>query len=57
MKVGQKSLVRWMSKLAAKGASQSAHKQSVTKLRVLDVEQLRYVSGGGGSTQLPKGTW
>ena len=57
MKVGQKTIVRWMSKVAAKGASQSAHKQSVTKLRVLDVEQLRYVSGGGGSTQLPKGTW
>jgi hypothetical protein len=58
MKVGQKTIVRWMSKVAAKSASQSAHKQSVTKLRELDVEELRYVSGGdGSSTQLPKGTW
>jgi thiamine monophosphate kinase len=58
MKVGQKTIVRWMSKVAAKGAIQSAYKQSVTKLRELDVEQLRHVSGGDGiSTQLPKGTW
>lgn len=58
MKVGQKTIVRWMSKVAAKGASQLAREQSATKLRELDVEQLRHVSGGdGGSTLLPKGTW
>jgi hypothetical protein len=58
MKVGQKTIARWMSKAAAKGVSQSARTQSVTKLRELDVEQLRHVSGGdGGATQLPKGTW
>jgi hypothetical protein len=58
MKVGQKTIARWMSKVTAKGVSQSARKQSVTKLRELDVEQLRHVSGGdGGATQLPKGTW
>jgi hypothetical protein len=58
MKVGQKTIVRWMSKAAAKGAAQSACKSSATKLRELDVEQLRHVSGGdGGSTLLPKGTW
>jgi hypothetical protein len=58
MKVGQKIIVRWMSKLVAKGSGRSAGKQFAANLRELDTEQLRYVGGGNGSsTQLPKGTW
>ncbi len=58
MKVGQKTIVRWMSKVTAKGTSQQARNQAVSKLRELDAEQLRHVSGGdGGASQLPKGTW
>lgn len=58
MKVGQKSIVRWMSKLVATGASRSARKQCVVGLRELDVEQLRHVSGGnGGSSQTPTKGW
>jgi hypothetical protein len=58
MKLVQKPIARWMSKLVAKGAGQADRKQSVAGLRELDTEQLRQVSGGsGGSSQLPKGTW
>jgi hypothetical protein len=57
MKVGQKSLVRWMSKLVAQGAGRSARKPMTTGLRELDAEQLRHVGGGSGGSQSPKGTW
>jgi hypothetical protein len=58
MKVGQKTIVRWISKLAAKDAGRSARGQSDSKLQALDSEQLRQVSGGAGSTQLPRvGGW
>lgn len=58
MKVGQKSLVRWMSKLVAQGASSSTRKPMPTGLRELDAEQLRHISGGtGGSSQLPNKGW
>jgi hypothetical protein len=57
MKVGQKSFVRWMSKLVAQGTGRSARKQITSGLRELDVEQLRHVGGGSGASQSPKGTW
>ncbi len=58
MKVGQKSIVRWISMVAAKVSGQPARKPSVFKLRELDSEQLRHVGGGdGGASQSPKGTW
>ena len=57
MKVGQKTIVRWMSKLVANGASRSVRKQSTAALRELDVEQLRHVGGGDGTSQLPKTGW
>jgi hypothetical protein len=57
MKVGQKAIVRWMSKLVANGASRSTRQQHSTVLRELDVEQLRHVGGGNGGSQSPKGTW
>ena len=58
MKVGQKTIVRWMSKLVAKGNGRSARKMSAANLRELDTEQLRFVSGGdGGSSQSPGKTW
>jgi hypothetical protein len=57
MKVGQKSVVRWVSKLVAGGAN-ARQKQPVAHLRVLDATQVRHVSGGdGGSTQLPNKGW
>jgi hypothetical protein len=58
MKVGQKAIVRWMSKLVAKGASRPVRKGCPAGLRELDAEQLREVSGGvGDSTQLPRTGW
>ena len=57
MKAGQKTIVRWMSKLVATGASRSVRKQSTAALRELDVEQLRYVGGGDGTSQLPNKGW
>jgi hypothetical protein len=58
MNAGQKTIVRWMSKLVAKGTSRSAHKQSAFGLRQLDTEQLRQVCGGlGESTQGPNRGW
>ena len=58
MKVGQKTIVRWMSKLVATGAGRSNHKQQSVRLRELDAEQLRHVGGGnGGSTQTPYKGW
>jgi hypothetical protein len=58
MKVGQKTIVRWMSKLVANGVSRSARKESAVTLRELDSELLRHVGGGsGGSAQSPGKTW
>jgi hypothetical protein len=57
MKVGQKSLVRWMSKLVAQGAGRSARKPMAASLRELDTEQLRHVGGGLSEAQLPKHGW
>ena len=57
MKVGQKSLVRWISKLVAQGADRSVRHPARTALRELDTEQLRKVGGGDGASQSPKGTW
>lgn len=58
MKVGQKTIVRWMSKLVANGTARSARNQHSVALRELDVEQLRHVGGGrGGSTQSPNKGW
>lgn len=58
MKVGQKTIVRWMSKLVANGASRSARLQHSIVLRELDAEQLRHVGGGrGASTQSPNKGW
>jgi hypothetical protein len=57
MKVGQKTIVRWMSKLVANGAGRSPRQQNSAALRELDVEQLRHVGGGNGSSQLPKTGW
>ena len=58
MKVGQKTIVRWMSKLVAKGSGRSARSLSAVSLRELDTEQLRHVSGGdGGTTSSPGKTW
>jgi hypothetical protein len=58
MKVGQKTIVRWMSKLVAKGNGRSARNLAAASLRELDTEQLRHVSGGdGGSNSSPGKTW
>jgi len=57
MKVGQKSLARWMSKLVAQGAARSTRKPMFAALRELDAEQLRHVGGGLSGTQLPKTGW
>lgn len=57
MKVGQKTIVRWMSKLVANGASRSVRKQSTAALRELDLEQLRHVGGGDGTSQSPNKGW
>jgi hypothetical protein len=58
MKVGQKTIVRWVSKLVATGAGRTGSKRSVDSLRELGADQLRHVSGGtGNSTQSPGKTW
>jgi hypothetical protein len=57
MKVGQKTIVRWMSKLVAQGSGRSARHRQVAKLHELDLEQLRHVGGGNGESQLPNKGW
>jgi hypothetical protein len=58
MKAGQKTIVRWMSKLVAKSAGRSARTFAASDLRQLDTEQLRQVCGGtGSSTQGPNRGW
>jgi hypothetical protein len=57
MKVGQKTIVRWIAKVASVGSIPAARNQRA-ELRELDAGQLRHVSGGtGGSTQSPGKTW
>jgi hypothetical protein len=55
MKVGQKTIVRWIAKRAAK-RSEGAVVQPAS-LRELSADQQRRVGGGNGSSQLPKTTW
>ena len=50
MKVGQKSIIRWVAKLVAKEPSSVAERKAGGELRVLSADQLRQVSGGTGST-------
>jgi hypothetical protein len=57
MKVGQKTFVRWMSKLVANSASRPVRKQHSSVLRELGVDQLRHVGGGDGSASLPNKGW
>jgi hypothetical protein len=57
MKVGQKSIVRWVAKLVAKEPS-GAQRKAGDELRVLSADQLRQVSGGTGtSTGSPNKGW
>lgn len=57
MKVGQKSIIRWVAKLVAKEPS-GAQRKAGTELQTLSTDQLRQVSGGtGGSSQLPNKGW
>jgi hypothetical protein len=56
MKVGQKTIVRWIAKRAAKRGEGAVVRPS--SLRELSAEQQRQVGGGSGSSQLPKvGGW
>lgn len=56
MKVRQSSIVRWVAKFVAKDAQ--APTVTARKVRTLDGEQLRHVSGGTGTTtQLPNKGW
>jgi hypothetical protein len=55
MKVGQKTIVRWIAKRAAKRSEGTMVQPS--PLRELSPEQQRQVGGGNGSSQLPKTTW
>ena len=59
MKVGQKAIVRWMSKLVTTGTSRSVRKQHTAGLREIDAGQLRHVSGGdgGGTSSTPTKGW
>jgi hypothetical protein len=57
MKVGQKSIIRWVGKLFAKEPQRSSH-DTKSDLRTLDESQLRQVAGGSGnSTATPTKTW
>jgi len=49
MKVGQKSIVRWVAKLVAKDPSRAKQKAGLEP-RVLSTDELRQVSGGTGTT-------
>jgi hypothetical protein len=56
MKVGQKTIVRWMSKRATK-PTEASQRRPLGALSELDTEQLRHVGGGNGGIQLPKVGW
>jgi hypothetical protein len=49
MKVGQKTIVRWISKRAAKRSESAPGKTPIAELRELSPEMLRHVGGGNGS--------
>jgi hypothetical protein len=53
MKVGQKTIVRWMSKRLAKGREPVLPRSS-TSFAELSIQQLRHVAGG---TDSPNRTW
>jgi hypothetical protein len=55
MKVGQKTIVRWIAKRVTKRGEGTAV-QSLP-LRELSAEQQRQVGGGSGPSQLPKLGW
>jgi hypothetical protein len=56
MKVGQKTIVRWIAKRAAKRSKGAAVQAS--QLRELDAEQQRQVGGGTGTgTSSPRLGW
>jgi len=59
MKLGQSSLVRWVSKLVAKEPPRQVPQVRAANLRVLDANHLRQVGGGGGggSEQSPNKGW
>jgi hypothetical protein len=57
MKVGQKSIIRWVAKLVAKEPRGAQHKAG-SELRTLSADQLRQVSGGTGTnTGSPNKGW
>jgi hypothetical protein len=55
MKVGQKTIVRWIAKRAAKRSEGAAVPPA--PIRELEAVQLRHVGGGDGGSQLPKHGW
>jgi hypothetical protein len=58
MKVGQSTIVRWVSKLVSKEPARRGKQGRTAGLRVLDADQLRQVSGGdGGPSLLPNKGW
>jgi hypothetical protein len=57
MKVGQKSIVRWISQRVGKRSEPTMHKEALSHLRELEAVELRQVSGGTGSPSLPKVGW
>jgi hypothetical protein len=57
MQVGQKTIVRWISKRVAKRGEVASRQSSCLGLRELTAEQLRHVSGGSGGMQSPGKTW
>ena len=56
MKVGQSSIVRWVYKLVGT-KTRSAERHARSTIRTLDEAQLRKVSGGTASTELPHKGW
>jgi hypothetical protein len=55
MKVGQKTIVSWVSKRLAKG-SEPVLPRSSASFAELSIQQLRHVAGGTG-TGSPNRTW
>jgi hypothetical protein len=56
MKVGQKSIVRWVAKLVSPVGRRTAQRDA-SKFQALDSEQLRHVAGGSGTTTTPYKGW
>jgi hypothetical protein len=58
MKVGQKTVVRWIAKRLGKRGAPVAPTTAACSEHVLDSEILRHVAGGSGqSTSSPGKTW